>query len=43
LSPKVSVGDKKTLIARQITKGGKTLVLRKRSRFPEWAGARRQH
>jgi hypothetical protein len=43
LGSKVSVGGKGTLLAREITKGGKTLVLRDAQGIPEWAGTRGQN
>jgi hypothetical protein len=43
LGSKVSVGGKGTLLAREITKGSKTLVLRDAQGIPEWAGTRGQN
>ncbi len=42
LGSKVSLAGTETLIAREITKEGKTLVLRNAQGIPEWAGANRQ-
>jgi hypothetical protein len=40
LGSKLSVDGKDVLLAREITKGGKTLVLRNAQGVPEWARAR---
>lgn len=39
LGSKVSMAGQETLLAREITKAGKTLVLRNAQGIPEWAGA----
>jgi len=39
LGSKVSMAGEETLLAREITKAGKTLVLRNAQGIPEWAGA----
>lgn len=39
LGSKVPIGGEETLLAREITKAGKTLVLRNAQGIPEWAGA----
>lgn len=41
LGSKVTVGDGDALIAREIKKGDKTLVLRNAAGIPQWAGGRR--
>ncbi len=41
LGSKVLLAGKETLLAREITKQGKTLVLRNAQGYPEWAGGRR--
>lgn len=41
LGSKVSIGGKETLLAREITKQGKTLVLRNAQGVPQWAGGPR--
>lgn len=41
LGSKVTVGDGEALIAREIKKGDKTLVLRNAAGIPQWAGGRR--
>lgn len=41
LGSKVSITGKETLIAREITKQGKTLILRNAQGIPEWAGGLR--
>jgi DNA polymerase III alpha subunit len=38
---KVTISDKEALLAREITKDGKTLVLRNAQGVPEWSGGRR--
>lgn len=43
LGSKVSIAGKETLLAREITKEGKTLVLRNAQGIPKWAGARGQN
>jgi hypothetical protein len=43
LGSKVSIGGKETLLAREIRKEGKTLVLRNAQGVPEWAGTRRNN
>ena len=40
LGSKVSIAGKETLLAREITKEGKTLVLRNAQGVPGWAGTR---
>lgn len=40
LGSKVSLGGKDALLAREITKQGKSLVLRNAQGIPEWAGGR---
>lgn len=42
LGSKVTVGDGEAVIARQIKKGDKTLVLRNASGVPHWAGGHRR-
>lgn len=37
---KVTISDKEALLAREITKDGKTLVLRNARGVPEWSGGR---
>ncbi len=37
---KVTIADKEVLLAREITKNGKTLVLRNAQGVPEWSGGR---
>lgn len=41
LGSKVKTGDSEALIAREIKKEGKTLVLRNAQGVPQWAGGRR--
>ncbi len=41
LGSKVSIAGKETILAREIKKEGKTLVLRNAQGIPEWAGANR--
>ncbi len=41
LGSKVKMGEKDVLIAREVTKEGKTLVLRNSQGIPEWSGGRR--
>ena len=41
LGSKVKIGDSEALIAREIKKEGKTLVLRNAQGVPQWAGGRR--
>jgi DNA/RNA endonuclease YhcR with UshA esterase domain len=41
LGSKVTIAGKETLLAREITKDGKTLVLRNAQGIPEWAGGPR--
>ncbi len=41
LGSKVSIGGEETLLAREITKQGKTLVLRNAQGVPQWAGGPR--
>lgn len=41
LGSKVQIAGKETLLAREITKEGKTLVLRNSQGIPEWAGGPR--
>lgn len=41
LGSKVTIADKEILLAREITKDGKTLVLRNAQGIPEWAGGPR--
>lgn len=41
LGSKVTISGKETLLAREITKDGKTLVLRNAQGIPEWAGGPR--
>ncbi len=41
LGSKVSLGGKDALLAREITKQGKSLVLRNAQGIPEWSGGRR--
>jgi len=41
LGSKVQIAGKETLLAREITKEGKTLVLRNAQGIPEWAGGPR--
>lgn len=43
LGSKVPIAGKETILAREITKGGKTLVLRNAQGIPEWAGGNRQN
>ncbi len=43
LGSKVIIAGKETLLAREITKDGKTLVLRNPQGVPEWAGGPRQN
>lgn len=41
LGSKVKIGEKDVLIAREVTKENKTLVLRNSQGIPEWSGGRR--
>jgi hypothetical protein len=41
LGSRVTLGGKPVLLARTITKDGKTLVLRDEQGFPQWSGGRR--
>jgi len=41
LGSKVLIAGKETILAREITKEGKTLVLRNAQGIPEWSGANR--
>lgn len=41
LGSKVTIAGTETLLAREITKQGKTLVLRNAQGIPQWAGGRR--
>jgi hypothetical protein len=43
LGSKVTIGGTETLLAREITKDGKTLVLRDAQGIPQWAGGRRRN
>ena len=43
LGSKVTIAGKETILAREITKDGKTLVLRNAQGIPEWAGGPRQN
>jgi hypothetical protein len=43
LGSKVTITGKQTVLAREITKDGKTLVLRNPQGIPEWAGPPRQN
>ncbi len=43
LGSKVSLNGSETLLAREITKEGKTLVLRNPQGIPEWAGGGRRY
>lgn len=43
LGSKVTIAGKETLLAREITKDGKTLVLRNPQGVPQWAGGPRQN
>jgi hypothetical protein len=43
LGSKVTMAGKDTLLAREITKDGKTLVLRNAQGIPEWAGGWRRN
>jgi hypothetical protein len=40
LGSKVTIDGKATLLAREVTKQGKTLILRNAQGIPEWAGGR---
>jgi hypothetical protein len=40
LGSRVTIAQKETLLAREITKAGKTLVLRDAQGIPQWAGGR---
>jgi hypothetical protein len=40
---KVTIQDKEALLAREIVKDGKTLVLRNAQGIPEWSGGRRRN
>jgi hypothetical protein len=43
LGSKVTIAGKETILAREVTKDGKTLVLRNPQGIPEWAGGPRQN
>ncbi len=43
IGSKVTIQDKEALLARQIVKDGKTLVLRNAQGIPEWSGGRRRN
>lgn len=43
IGSKVIIQDKDALLARQVIKGGKTLVLRNAQGIPEWSGSRQRN